>query len=412
MHPTLTRRRLLGAAAAAGGGLAAGAAGARLAGSEPSASPQEAIHFHGTHQAGIATPAQTHLHFVAFDVATETPTELRDLLAHWSRTAADLCAGRRQSPGSALQPPTDTGEAHGLGARRLTVTIGLGPGMFERPGDPLGLARLKPPALSQIRPLPGDALDPARSGGDLCVQACADDSQVAFHAVHALTRAATGVAVPRWAQQGFLGRPEALPRATPRNLQGFKDGTNNIQGDDVGAMGDHVWVSRSDGPAWMVGGTYMVTRRIRMHLGIWDRSTLGEQERVIGRHKDSGAPLGRDRESDPVELGQHSPKESAVAADAHIRLASPQTNDGRRLLRRGYSYTSGIEPGSGELDAGLFFIAFQRDPHSQFSAIQEKLARSDALNKHISHTSSAVFACPPGARHGGYVGERLFESLT
>ncbi|GAA3041261.1 hypothetical protein GCM10020229_60530 [Kitasatospora albolonga] len=31
--------------------------------------------------------------------------------------------------------------------------------------------------------VPGDALDPARSGGDICVQACADDPQVAVHAI-------------------------------------------------------------------------------------------------------------------------------------------------------------------------------------------------------------------------------------
>ena len=134
-------------------------------------------------------------------------------------------------------------------------------------------------------------MDPARSRGDICVQACANDPQVAVHAIRNLARVAFGTAAVRYSQLGF-GRTSSTTReqATPRNLFGFKDGTNNLKAEDTGALDEHVWVADGDGPAWMTGGTYLVTRRIRMRIENWDRTTLLEQERVIGRQKGTGAP--------------------------------------------------------------------------------------------------------------------------
>jgi deferrochelatase/peroxidase EfeB len=98
-----------------------------------------------------------------------------------------------------------------------------------------------------------------------------------------------------------------------------------------------------------------------------------------------------------------------IAADAHIRLASPHTNGGAKLLRRGYSFTDGIDPVLGELDAGLFFICFTSDPR-HFVAVQQRLAESDALNEYIKHTGSAIFACPPGAQPGQTIAARLLNA--
>jgi deferrochelatase/peroxidase EfeB len=98
---------------------------------------------------------------------------------------------------------------------------------------------------------------------------------------------------------------------------------------------------------------------------------------------------------------------AAAEMTAHVRLASPSINDGERILRRGYSFTDGVDESLGELEAGLFFICFQRDPRRQFVPIQRRLGSSDALNEYIKHVGSAVFAVPPGARKGGYVGETL-----
>ena len=126
-----------------------------------------------------------------------------------------------------------------------------------------------------------------------------------------------------------------------------------------------VWVGADEPQEWFRGGSYLVSRRIRMLIETWDRSALGDQEETIGRDKTEGAPLRAAREHDPVDLNAKRPDgEHVIAADAHIRLASHVTNGGVRILRRGYNYTDGIDPRTGELDAGLFFICFQqRSPH-------------------------------------------------
>jgi deferrochelatase/peroxidase EfeB len=406
----ISRRRLLatagvGAAAAGlgGGGLLVGRSVAE-SGGEGTGS----VAFYGEHQAGIATPMQDRLHFAAFDLLTEDRSELRELMREWTRAAAEATAGEMVGEANDVQlaPPDDTGETVGLLPSRLTVTLGFGPGLFERPGLRLGGRR--PAALKPLPSLPGDVLRPGECGGDLCVQACSDDPQVAFHAVRNLARIGRGAVALRWSQLGF-GRTSTTSRSqdTPRNLMGLKDGTANIRAEDGEDMSRFVWVGE-EGPAWMRGGTYMVTRRIRMLLEVWDRASLQDQERTIGRHKYSGAPLGGEDEFEPLPLDAERDGRPLIPRDAHVRLASAGENDGARILRRGYSFTDGVDESLGELDAGLFFISFQRDPEL-FVAIQRRLGRFDALNEYIKHVGSALFAVPPGAAAGGYVGEGLFS---
>jgi deferrochelatase/peroxidase EfeB len=81
-----------------------------------------------------------------------------------------------------------------------------------------------------------------------------------------------------------------------------------------------------------------------------------------------------------------------------------------RHLRTCSSYTDGVDTRTGLLDAGLFFVSFQRDPQRQFAAIQRRLGTSDKLNEYIQHTSSALFAIPPGTSASGFVGDGLFAS--
>jgi deferrochelatase/peroxidase EfeB len=310
-----------------------------------------------------------------------------------------------------LAPPDDTGETVGLQPASLTVTFGLGPDVFEQDGrDRFGLRSKRPHALRQIDPLPADLLDPTRSGGDVCVQACSNDPQVAFHAVRNLARLGRGAVVMRWSQLGF-GRTSSTTRGqeTPRNLMGFKDGTRNLRAEDTDAMQRFVWLSEGDDVPWMTDGTYTVTRRIRMLIEISDRSPLLDQEDTIGRQKYDGAPLGASKEFDPLDLDARRNGKLVIPADAHVRLASSEQNSGAEILRRGYSFTDGVVEELGELDASLFFICFQKNPKTQFEEIQRRLGSNDALNEYIKHTSSAVFANAPGASEGGYVGEGLFS---
>jgi deferrochelatase/peroxidase EfeB len=405
----VTRRRLLTSAGLGAAGLGLGAGGYLVGqeSAEASAEGTGSVPFYGEHQAGIATAAQDRLHFASFELLSENRAELRELMREWTVAAAEMTGGEMIGDvnDAGLAPPEDTGETVGLLPSNLTVTFGFGPGLFAKPG--LGLAGRRPAALREIPPLPADELNPMESGGDICVQACSDDPQVAFHAVRNLARIGRGTVAMRWSQLGF-GRTSSTSRSqdTPRNLMGFKDGTVNIKAEDTEAMGRFVWVG-GEGPAWMRGGTYMVTRRIRMLLEIWDRSPLEDQERTIGRAKYSGAPLGGKDEFEPLPLEAETSGHPTIPVDAHVRLASAQANGGERILRRGYSFTDGVDESLGELEAGLFFIAFQRDPEKQFVAIQRRLGSLDSLNEYIKHVGSAVFAVPPGTRQGGYVGETL-----
>jgi deferrochelatase/peroxidase EfeB len=419
----LSRRRLLGLVGAGTAGvLAAGATGGIIghAAAQDEASgpgPDDAVAFTGRHQAGIVTPAQDRLHFVAFDVTTDSREDLVAMLQAWTEAARRMTAGRDAGPvgavdGKQYAPPDDTGEAIGLPASGLTLTIGFGPTLFATAEglDRFGLAARRPAPLVEPPPFPGDQIDPAISGGDLCIQACANDPQVAVHAVRNLVRLGAGVVGVRWSQLGF-GRTSSTStgQSTPRNLFGFKDGTNNLKAENDAALERFVWVGDGDSAAdWLAGGSYMVTRRIRMLIEPWDTSSLNEQEQTIGRSKGAGAPLGQTEEFDPVDFTKQADSEPAVPPTSHVFLANP-THSGTAILRRGYSFVDGSD-GLGRLDAGLFFIAYQRDPESGFVKVQRNL-RLDAMNEYIRHTSSAVFACPPGLRDDDdWWGRTLFDS--
>ncbi|WKG02323.1 iron uptake transporter deferrochelatase/peroxidase subunit [Mycolicibacterium sp. HK-90] len=419
----ISRRKLFGAAgvtAAVVGAASAGAlAGRSSAASVPQGALQGPVPFRGERQAGIITEAQDRMHFCAFDVTTDSREDVVALLKQWTQMAERMTKGEETEEGGAVDgnpyaPPSDTGEALGLPASQLTLTIGFGPSFFLKDGkDRFGIADQRPAELKDLPKFPNETMDPARSGGDICVQACANDPQVAVHAIRNLARVGFGTVAVRYSQLGF-GRTSSTTRdqATPRNLFGFKDGTNNIKADETELLDNQVWVAEGDGPAWLTGGTYLLTRRIRMRIENWDRTTLLEQERVIGRQKGSGAPNGLTDEFEELDFeitdGKGVPK---IDVDAHVRLVSPQNLGGIEILRRGYNFTDGTD-GFGHLDAGLFFIAFVRSPEKQFIPMLGEMSRKDAMNEYITHTGTAVFACPPGLRDGdisAYWGSTLFE---
>jgi len=385
------RRTFLGSA----GGLVATAGLPRVA----RASAQTS--FFGEHQAGIVTPQPTQTYFAALDVATKRASDIVRLFRVWTDAAARLTSGESAAG--------DSGEALGLEASGVTVTFGLGAGLFD---GRYGLAARKPEALVDLPGFNGDQLVPERSGGDLSIQACADDPQVVFHAVRQLVRLADGVARIRWTQTGFL--PNTPNHATPRNLMGFKDGTRNAT--------DHarlVWVGE-EGPSWMRGGSYLVVRKIRMALEHWDKTDVDFQEEVIGRRKLSGAPLGKERERDAPDFeAADTDGNPVIAENAHLRMAAPETNAGLQILRRGYSYNDGANFTAErwppwrqgiEYDAGLLFIAYQRDPRTGFIRLFENMAKIDALNQFTTHVGSGLFACPGGMASGQFLAQDLFDA--
>jgi len=400
---------------------AAGIAGATATmASAPNASaaaaPAEA--FYGQHQAGIITPAQRHVYLAAFDLTAGKRDEVAALMRAWTAAAARLTAGQGLAGDDDPQNPAhDTGEVLGLGPARLTITFGFGPGLFIKDGqDRYGLASRRPDALIDLPRFNGDQLVAERTGGDLAVQACADDAQVAFHAVRQLARLADGVAQLRWAQPGFVAG--YAPGQTTRNLMGFKDGTMNPKTTDPKLMDQFVWVGDEGG--WMRGGSYMVARPIRIALEHWDRMKLGFQEQTMGRHKVSGAAIGKKAEFDPIDLdATDSDGNPVLPENSHVRLGAPALNGGAQILRRSYSYDNGLSfvaerwppwRQGMEFDAGLLFVCFQRDPRTGFVKIFENMSKFDMMNQFTTHIGGGLFACPPGAPPEGYVGQSLFEA--
>jgi len=441
-----TRRGFLtGVAGLAGAALGASANNPALAKTEaPDTVPARADiePFRGRNQGGIITAAQSHTYFAALDLTTTKREDVVRLLKTWTSAGDRLASGKPIEPietvelaynydtastvvTTASDKPTqaivslpDTGEAHGLSPARLTITFGFGAGLFEKDGkDRYGLAKQRPAALADLPHFGGDQLAADRTGGDLSIQACADDPQVAFHAVRQLVRIADDVAQVRWAQTGFL--PNFASGQTPRNLMGFRDGTRNPSIADPAMMGKFVWVG-AEGPNWMQGGSYLVARRIRIALEHWDRSKTAFQEETIGRHKVSGAPIGKEHELDKLDLdAKDKDGNYVIAENAHVRLAAAETNNGAQILRRPYSYNDGVNfiaerwppwRQGVEYDAGLFFICYQRDPRTGFVPLFEKMAKLDMLNQFVTHVGGGLFACPRGVAPGEFIGQDLFAT--
>jgi len=374
------------------------------------------IPFLGNHQAGILTPQQNNSYFASFDLITTKREEVIKLLKDWTHAAANMARGQLANPIREDASPltADSGDALGLTPSSLTITFGFGAGLFSKNGqDRYNLAKQKPVGLIDMPLFNGDQIVEAISGGDISVQACADDPQVAFHAIRQLNALATDIAQIKWAQTGFMSRP--VHNETQRNLMGFKDGTQNPKKQE---MDSFVWVG-NEGPDWMRGGSYLVTRKIRMALEHWDKVNVGFQEQVIGRAKLSGAPLGMKDEFDALDLAATDKDGNfLIPENAHVRLAAAETNDGMQILRRGYSYNDGVNYVAErwppwrqgiEYDAGLFFVAYQRDPRTGFVKIFDKMSKFDALNQFTTHISSGLFACPRGAAEGEFIGQSLFD---
>ena len=357
----------------------------------------QAIPFYGKRQSGITTPIQRQVYFAVLDLATEDLETIRSIFKSWTTYIARMMQGElvEAYKSNTMLPPTDTGEAVGMGTERLTITVGVSPSFLDK----LKLTSKKLPELEDLPKFARDQLQEAFTGGDICIQACAEDAQVAFHAVRNLLRKGREHLTLKWSQTGYAAITSQ--GSTPRNLFGFKDGTANVTSQD-----DFDRVIWCDQDNWMKNGTYLIVRRVQMHLETWDRTSLKEQENTFGRHRDSGAPLGAVDEFDPVDLELKDDKGNLVIPeDCHVRLAKEV---GEEIYRRAFSYANGINPRTGQFDAGLLFISFQKDPQ-QFIKVQKNLGTKDKLNEYITHVGSGLFAILPGVEEGGYLGQSLFE---
>ena len=391
----MDRREFLKKAGIGGAGLALGVSGASAffankAQEEKKISDGgEEISFYGEHQAGITTPMQKNIYFVVLDLHSTDKEEVIQMFKDWTDYSSKLVDGElvKKDGSNALLPPSDTGETVGLNPYRLTLTFGVSADFLKK----MGLEKKRPKEFRDLPPFPKEQLQEKYTGGDIVIQACADDEQVAFHAVRNLVRKARNTVTMKWSQSGFAAIGDRM--STPRNLFVFKDGTANVTKEkDFDKV---IWTDSDD---WMKGGTYMAVRRIQMFLETWDRTNLQEQENTFGRYKESGAPFGKKDEFDEVDL-------DLLPVDSHVRLAK-EVN--KPIYRRSYSYSDGIVEKTGQFDTGLLFLAFQKNPDS-FVKVQTNLGAQDKMNEYVTHIGSGLFACFAGVKKGEYLGQKLFE---
>lgn len=406
-----SRRKFIGALAGLSGAALAGTVvGVNLNKSEAVATTglsKKTLAFYGEHQNGITNPSPANAIVCAFNITTTNKESLQELFKTLTLEIEKLTQGEKYPDKDGKYPPKDNlvnGDSEL--SDELTITVGLGASVFD---DRFGLKDKKPIELIDMTRSPNDRLEEKRIHGDVVMQICAQHDETCLRALRILMRVTRDTLILKWLEQGFV-QPNTLSegKTSTRNLLGFKDGTANPKTQDEKVMDDLVWVGKGKEPQWAIGGTYMATRSIRMFVEHWDRTSLNEQEMIMGRHKDTGAPIGSKNEND-IPIFHKKPNADQIALESHIALANPRKKetDKNIILRRGFNYSRGFNE-AGQLDQGLLFICFQKSLNDGFIAVQNRLD-GELLEEYIQPNGGGFFFVLPGVKRGSYLGSGLFS---
>ena len=379
------------------------------------ASADDRVPVYGLHQAGITTARPVNGMIASFDVVADTPDELERLFRDLTARIVFLTHGGPVPEVDPRLPPLDSGIVGPIvRPDALTVTLSLGASLFE---DRPWLKPLKPKRLVRMMRFHNDALDGQICHGDLTLQICANTQDTTIHALRDIIKNSPGQLILKWKQEGnvpvIMPRPDGMVESA-RNFLGFRDGSANPDAGDDALMDHLVWVGANHGePAWAAGGSYQAVRIIRNFVERWDRTPLGEQERIMGRAKMSGAPLDKRSGHEFMTPNYADDPEGKVTPfDAHIRLANPRTTETRDslILRRPFNYSNGVTK-SGQLDQGLLFICYQADLDQGFIAVQRRLD-GEPLEEYIKPVGGGFFYTLQGIRDASdFLGSSLMAAV-
>ena len=378
---------------------AAGTLGSRLLGSKAEdgqlAVKMRSLTSIGENQNGIELPIQQFANFISLDLKPDVSIEQ---VRGWMKIISDdidrLMAGKKLLADS--QPQITKMKSN------LTVTVGFGPGLFEK----LGIQDKAPANFKKLPPFKIDQLQSNFSDGDVLFQVASDSTIHLEYVTRALIRDSVYFSDVRWTQKGFSSVAPESSIGSQRNMMGQIDGTSNP---DLGSslFKEAVWAD--SGPDWFVGGTMLVFRRIKMNLDTWDILEEEDKENVIGRKLDNGAPLGGNSELDVLNFAAKDEAGlSIIPPFAHVARAHLGDMKVAPIFRRPFNFSDGFSE-DGKIDAGLLWIAYCKDAHLQYVPIQRRLEELDLLNKWTTPVGSAIFAIPGGRRtRNEIIGESLF----
>ncbi|SCD31531.1 deferrochelatase/peroxidase EfeB [Streptomyces sp. ScaeMP-e83] len=262
---------------------------------------------------------------------------------------------------------------------RVNISVGLGSSLFSN-AHTLGPRHLKPmPVFS------GDLLDESQTHGDVLIYLESDSGA-------GLEDAASRIlsVMPAWRQRWRIGgfRKENRTQGgkwLARNPFHFTEGFGNP--DTERETIDRAVVATGQGePDWAEGGSYQVIRIVRFATDLWDRDSVDEQERIIGRRREGRWLDGAPGEEQPNFAAD--PHGKATPLDSHVRLAASDRRNPPPMVRRSYSYDRG------DGDSGLIFSCFQRDLVQGFETVQRRLA-GESLAKYVLTTGGGYFFVPP-----------------